>query len=83
MLVEKVRTLWTDMRGEMGDDDGAIGAEDPGQDAAAAEPAGESMPDSRLFSCPECDAVYLALEKERCSSCRAEVTEVRGSLADD
>jgi len=82
MFVEKVRTLWADVRGETGDD-GAIGAEDPGRDAAAAEPAGESTPDSRLFSCPECDAVYLALEKERCSNCRAEVTEVPGSLTDD
>ena len=65
MLKEKVQSFWSKNRTEGGD---ASAASD-------SEPA-SSTPDSKLFSCPQCDVVYLALEKDVCSSCRSEVREV-------
>lgn len=70
MLVEKLRSLWADARS------------DPDPDTRSSDPSGDSDPEpkSKLFRCPECDVVYLALEKDRCSSCRSEVTEVSPTL---
>lgn len=65
MLKEKVRSFWSRNRTEGGD---ASTADDSERMA--------STPDSKLFSCPQCDVVYLALEKDVCSSCRSEVREV-------
>lgn len=70
MLVEKVRSVWSRDR-EAG---GEHASEDAGEQ-------GTSTPDSKLFSCPACDIVYLALEKEVCSSCSGEVQEVSPSLS--
>ena len=83
MFLEKARALWTAASGETGGDAGPgitgdVGAGGEGEGATEAE----ATPDSKLFRCPECDVVYLALEKETCSSCRAEVTEVAGSPTD-
>ena len=39
-----------------------------------------SVPQSSLFSCPECDVVYIAIDKETCSSCRGDVREVSPTL---
>ena len=69
MLGEKVRGIWADVTSMT--DSGARGAED----ASGAEP------DSSLFQCSHCDEVYIALEKDRCSSCRTEVTEVSPTLS--
>ncbi|QLD91119.1 hypothetical protein HWV07_19540 [Natronomonas salina] len=65
MLKEKVQSLWSRSRTNGGDAPSTGGS----------EPAA-STPDSKLFSCPQCDVVYLALEKDVCSSCRGEVREV-------
>ena len=70
MLEEKVRSLWPgDSEAEGGD----RSADDPGTTG--------SGPASKLFSCPRCDVVYIALEKEACSSCRGELREVRKTFA--
>ena len=69
MLGEKVRDIWADVQSMT----------DAGTEGAAEEsPA--AAPDSSLFQCSECDVVYIALEKDRCSSCRNEVTEVSPTL---
>lgn len=70
MIVEKVRSVWT--RGR------EAGSEHASEDA---DEHRSSTPDSKLFRCPTCDVVYLALEKEVCSSCRGEVREVSPSLS--
>lgn len=70
MFEEKVRVLWDNVRGDV---DGET------QPSGASEPSG-SGPRSKLFRCPECEVVYLALEKDVCSSCRGEVTEVSQTL---
>ena len=70
MLVEKVRTIWGNVqRGEQSD---LLAGADAGADAE---------PRSSLFQCSECDVVYIALEKDKCSSCRTEVTEVSPTLS--
>lgn len=70
MFEEKVRLLWDDVRGAVGGKTRPSG------------PSGNSASGSRskLFRCPECEVVYLALEKDVCSSCRSEVTEVSPTL---
>jgi hypothetical protein len=70
MLGEKARDIWADVQTMT--DSGV-----PGADGAT---AGRD-PDSSLFQCSECDVVYIALEKDRCSSCRKEVTEVSPTLS--
>lgn len=65
MLEEKVRSLWPG-----GDAEGSERPADDAQGSAA------SSPTSKLFSCSQCDVVYIALEKEVCSSCRGELREV-------
>lgn len=66
MLAQKVRSLWSDT----GEEEGSRrpGGDTPGSAASSSA--------SKLFSCSECDVVYIALEKEVCSSCRGEVREV-------
>lgn len=66
MLAEKVRSLWSGVGTDEGSDRPADGT--PG--------AASSSPASKLFSCAECDVVYIALEKETCSSCRGDLREV-------
>lgn len=71
MFVEKVRSLWGDAR-----------RRDEVESAPAEEPdGGRTEPVSSLFSCPECDVVYIALDKQQCSNCRSEVREVRSTLS--
>lgn len=70
MLVEKVRSVW-----ERGQESGSETTSDE------SEERGASTPDSKLFSCPECDVVYIALEKDVCSSCSGDVREVSPSLS--
>ena len=66
MLARKVRSLWS----RTGDEEGS---ERPHDDARGTAGSGSA---SKLFSCSECDVVYIALEKEVCSSCRGELREV-------
>lgn len=66
MLEEKVRSLWPG-RGD------AAGGEPPAEEPPGSPSAG---PSSKLFSCSQCDVVYIALEKDVCSSCRGELREV-------
>jgi len=33
-------------------------------------------PESNLYECPSCDAVYVAIDKETCSSCRTPVERI-------
>jgi len=33
-------------------------------------------PESNLYECPSCDAVYVAIDKETCSSCRTSVERI-------
>ena len=70
MIVEKVRSVWAQGR--------ESGSEHAAEDA---DEQRSSTPDSKLFSCPTCDVVYLALEKDVCSSCSSEVQEVSPSLS--
>lgn len=70
MIVEKLLTLLSTVA------DGKDGAAT--DDAAGTR--GDS-PRSRLFSCPECDVVYVASEMDACSNCRADVREVSSSLS--
>lgn len=70
MLGEKVRDVWADVQDMTGrssllEDEEVEGTE----------------PSSSLFQCSECDVVYIALEKDRCSGCREEVTEVSPTLS--
>lgn len=69
MLVEKVRTIWGDVQSSKQSD--LLSGDDARADAE---------PRSSLFQCSECDVVYIALEKDKCSSCRREVTEVSPTL---
>lgn len=71
MIVENVRSLWT----------GIAAKADDVRPTEAASGTSSSSPDSKLFTCPRCDVVYLALEKDVCSSCRGEVQEVSTSLS--
>lgn len=71
MVVDKVRSIWGDVRSDVGDD--SARSEDDEDE--------RTRPESKLFSCPECDVVYLALEKERCSNCRSEVSEESPTLS--
>ena len=66
MLEQKVRSLWPGG----GDAEGSDRRTDDAPASAA------SSPNSKLFSCSQCDVVYIALDKEVCSSCRGEVREV-------
>lgn len=71
MIAEKVRSLWADRttetrRGKLGEDDAETG---------------DSEASAKLFSCPDCDVVYIADEKETCSACRQSVTEVSPTLS--
>lgn len=70
MLGEKVRSVWADVQ-SMTETSSPLA--DEGRDA--------TEPNSSLFQCSECDVVYIALEKDRCSSCREEVTEVSPTLS--
>jgi hypothetical protein len=74
MLEDTVRALWADVRGVSGGKARSSGA--------AGEAGSGARPNSKLFRCPDCEVVYLALEKESCSSCRGEVTEVSPTLTD-
>jgi hypothetical protein len=69
MLVEKVRAIWGNVQS------GRENALHAGDDAG-----GEAEPRSSLFQCSECDVVYIALEKDKCSSCREELIEVSPTL---
>ena len=73
MLGETVRRLWADATSTNDHTD-----MEAKTDGGTATEAGD--PDSSLFQCAECDVVYIALEKERCSSCRTEVDEVSPTL---
>ncbi|MFU1781671.1 hypothetical protein ACM16X_09845 [Haloarcula japonica] len=33
-------------------------------------------PESNLYECPSCDAVFVAIDKETCSSCRTSVKKI-------
>lgn len=70
MLGEKVRSLWADAK-NMTDSGTTV----EGEASSAPEP------NSTLFQCSECDVVYVAIEKDRCSSCRNEVTEVSQTIS--
>lgn len=71
MLGEKVRSLWERTRSVRTDDSS------PKTEMSRTERA-ESH--SKLFRCPECEVVYLAFEKDACSDCRMELTEVSATL---
>ena len=66
MLEQKVRALWPGG----GDPEGS---DRPADDASGSSTSG---PSSKLLSCSQCDVVYIALEKDVCSSCRGELREV-------
>ena len=70
MLGEKVRSVWADVQR-------MTEASSP----LADEETEGAEPNSSLFQCSECDVVYIALEKDRCSGCREEVTEVSPTLS--
>ena len=70
MLGEKVRSVWADVQ-SMTETSSPL----------ADEETEATEPNSSLFQCSECDVVYIALEKDRCSSCREEVTEVSPTLS--
>jgi hypothetical protein len=70
MLGEKVRDLWAGAKRVT--DAGSTPPDDASTDEG---------PRSSLFQCSECDVVYVAIEKDRCSSCRNEVTEVSQTLS--
>lgn len=42
---------------------------DDGADAA-------DEPESNLYECPSCDSVFVAIDKETCSSCRTPVERI-------
>lgn len=42
-------------------------------------PADESR--STLYQCPDCESVYVALDKQTCSTCDAAVEEVPSTLS--
>ena len=70
MIGETVRTLLT-----------GTGLTNPFESSDDDESArSRSGPQSSLFSCPECDVVYIAIDKETCSSCRGDVREVSPTL---
>ncbi|KAA9397373.1 hypothetical protein Har1130_07520 [Haloarcula sp. CBA1130] len=46
---------------------GSVG--DDGADAA-------DEPESNLYECPSCDAVFVAIDKETCASCRTPVERI-------
>lgn len=70
MLGEKVRSIWADAK-QLTDS----------ATAGAADGDAPTGPNSSLFQCSECDEVYIALEKDRCSNCRTEVTEISPTLS--
>lgn len=70
MFGDTVRAFWEDVRGDASGQPPSSGASGDSR----------SRPHSKLFRCPECEDVYLALEKEVCSSCCCEVTEVSPTL---
>ncbi|KAA9407164.1 hypothetical protein Har1131_10265 [Haloarcula sp. CBA1131] len=47
----------------------ASSAGDSGRDAA-------DEPESNLYECPSCDSVFVAIDKETCSSCRTSVEKI-------
>ncbi|WP_058995896.1 hypothetical protein [Haloarcula sp. CBA1127] len=47
----------------------ASSAGDSGTDAA-------DEPESNLYECPSCDSVFVAIDKETCSSCRTPVEKI-------
>jgi hypothetical protein len=48
----------------------ASSASDSGDDADADEP------ESNLYECPSCESVFVAVDKETCSSCRTAVERI-------
>lgn len=49
-------------------------------DDEASPTAREDRPSTGLYECPACDVVYIAAEKDSCSSCRTDVREVPSTL---
>ncbi|AUG47333.1 hypothetical protein BVU17_07280 [Haloarcula taiwanensis] len=49
-----------------------IQASSAGDDGA--DSTGE--PESNLYECPSCDSVFVAIDKETCSSCRTPVERI-------
>lgn len=52
------------------------------RDETTAEPqsATNDEPESSLFHCSSCEAVYIASEKETCKSCNETVDQVQSTL---
>jgi hypothetical protein len=73
MIVERLRALWPSADAVPVQDADAVAGDD-----GTGRPSGAAG--SKLFSCPECDVVYVAVEKDVCSNCRSDVREVPSSL---
>lgn len=50
--------------------------EDGHRDASPAD-----GPQSSLFQCPDCESVYVAVDKERCTACETAVEQVPSTLS--
>lgn len=49
--------------------------------ATASEAVAEDETASSLFQCPECQSVYVAVEKTTCTGCETSVDRVASSLS--
>ena len=54
-----------------------------GKGPAATQRRGDGTTrEASLFQCPDCEAVYVATDKDTCSTCGAAVDQVPSTLAD-
>lgn len=45
------------------------------------DPTPPEAPESTLFQCPDCESVFVAIDKETCDTCDAAVEEVPSTLS--
>jgi ribosomal protein L37E len=59
-----------------------LGGTAPGDPLDLGASSGAEPPDSSLFQCTECGTVYIATDKDECSSCGTGTDRVPSTLSD-
>jgi ribosomal protein L37E len=59
---------------------GSVGTAGPTGGADEGTASVDRDASGRLFRCPSCETVYVAVEKRTCSSCDVEVTRIRSTV---
>lgn len=52
-----------------------------GEDDGEADRTQQDAPRAALFQCPDCESVYVAVDKGRCETCETAVEQVPSTLS--